>query len=360
MAETKKNSGGLSLGEVLLIGSILMIIGILVLFPVFAQSRGRRHPVSAQNSRQMGLAGIMYGGDYDDTMPVTTNGWLSRMQNVADGHLTVDCPAPGTQDFPAKAAGGQRTDAWPILVMPYIKSRGLFVDAGRSNFSTVGVNQEKLVVNQKIYASEPKAVSDPAYDPEGATFRNQNRFPMYGMNYMYLSPLRIPKDKRKLPDAVNYAVSESHKFTEADDPSGTVYFTESQRTLSDQTRGFFVINAPGMWPAFANNKDGYVAFWTGTGGSGDWVGTTTACADFITPCPTPTTSTNFVYAGYNGGSNVSFLDGHVRYYKAAALAAGTDYPSAVAGSRGHLGSGAKIVDKTKYLWNLTNKNYYGQ
>src|SRR6185369_11283539 len=120
-----------------------------------------------------------------------------------------------------------------------------------------------------------KTVHEKDYDREGATYRNQNRFPFFGVNYMYLSPLRIPKDKRKLPDAVNYAVSEAHGFEEADDPSGTVYFTESQRAPDDATRGFFVVNAPGMWPAFAGNKNGYVAFWSGTAGSGDWVGTTT-------------------------------------------------------------------------------------
>ena len=175
----------------------------------------------------------MYGGDYDDTIPLTTNGWLSRMQDVGDRlktdkgnvHLTVNSPAPGTQDFPAKdAAGGQRTDAWPLLVMPYIKSRGLFISPQRGDL-------------HNIWSHEARPSTDPDYDPDGATYRNQNRFPMYGMNYMFCSPLRVPKNKRGLSDAINYAVSESHTFTEADDPSGTVFFTDSQRALDDPTRG---------------------------------------------------------------------------------------------------------------------------
>lgn len=329
---------GLSLAETILIAAIVMIVFAVLFVPLTSQGgyRMAKRAASAQNNRQVALAGIMYGMDYNDVMPLTTNGWLSRMQNVRDGDKTVDCPAPGTQDFPAKgAAGGQRTDAWPMLLQPYIKSRGLYTNP-------------YLADVHNIFSSPVKAVKDAGYDPEGATYRNQNRFPFYGMNYMFVSPLRIPKSKRGLPDAVNYAVSESHKFTEADDPGATVFFTESQRSMTDHTRGFFVINAPGMWPAFANNKNGYVAFWTGTAGSGDWVGL-------------PKPSTNFVFTQFESrvGCNATFLDGHVKFMTPAAITIGTDYLTAAAGAQGHSGSGAKIIDKSKYLWNLTDKNFYG-
>ncbi len=340
---------GLGLGEVILIAAIVMLVFIALFYPVFARPHVTpRRGVSAAHNRQMALAGILYGADYNDALPIITNGWLCRMQNVKDGTPTVNCPAPGTQSYEASdAAGGQRTDAWPILFEPYLKSRGLYVDPGR------------WPEPHHIFDSPPVAVGDPSYDPEGATYRNQDRFPMYGMNYMFLSPLRVPKSKRGAPIPMNYAVSEGHKFAEADDPSGTVFFTESQRSMSDQTGGFFVVNAPGMWQAFVANKDGYIAFWTGTSGSGDWVGTKTACADYSTPCANPMKSSNFVYLAYNNGCNASFLDGHVKYYHDMALAAGTDYPTAIAGSRGDPGSGAKIIDKKKYLWNLTDKNFYG-
>lgn len=342
---------GMTLGEVVLAAAVLMIVFLVIAYPFVANSHSHHHgAASAQNNRQMCLAGIMYGGDYDDTIPITTNGWLCRLQNISDKQLTVNCPAPGTQDLEAKdAAGGPRTDAWPLRFIPYIKSRGLFYDPnGRPR-------NEEFADQYGIWHSPPHAASDAGYDPEGATYRNQNRFPMYGMNYMFLSPLRIPAAYRKRPNAINYAVSESHKFTDADDPSGTVYFTETQRSLSDIKRGFFVVNAPGMWEAFANGKNGLVAFWSGTAGSGDWVGTNTACADFVTPCPKPIPSANFIYMGINGGCNASFLDGHVKYYKAGALAAGTDYMTATAKADG---SGAHIIDKKKYLWNLDN-NFYG-
>ncbi len=293
----------------------------------------------AQNVRQMALAALMYAGDYDDGLPLTVNGQLSRMQNRKQGQLTINCPGPGTQELPApEAAGGEPTLAWPTLMLPYIKSRVLFVDPVRGD-------------SHQIWAHEAVTPGDPNYDAEGATLRNQNRFPMFGYNYMFLSPLRIPKAKRGLPNAINYAVADSHKSTEADDPSGTIFFATSQASLSDPSRGFFVVNAPGMWATFAKETNGLVGFWNGTPGTGDWVGTNTACPDDSNPCTKPQPSYGFVYMlnPAPAASNVAYLDGHVKYTKAEALAAGTTFPTAVAGSDG---SGAVIVDRKKYLWDL--------
>ena len=339
-----KQAGQITFAGVILAVTIMVALVIFCYPLVTRRGEGTPKAASAQNCRQMALAGIMYGADYDDTIPVTINGWLCRMQNITDKQKTVNCPAPGTQDFVAKAAGGARTDAWPILLYPYIKSRELFVIPDVEDA-------------HHIWSSDPHATTDKGYDPEGATYRNQDRFPFYGVNYMFLSPLRIPKGYRHRPDAMNYAVAEAHTFTEAIDPSNTIYFVESQRSMDDATRGFFVVNAPGMWKAFATNKDGYVAFSTGGAGSGDWVATNTACADLdVLPCPQHKAWNGYVNMQIlHSGDNASFLDGHVRYYKWANLAQGTDYQTAIANSDG---SGAQIVDKKKYLWSL-DKNHIG-
>lgn len=293
---------------------------------------------STQNCRMVTLAGIMYGGDYDDHIPITINGWLCRMQNIPDKKETVNCPAPGTQLFPAQAAGGERADAWPLLVVSYMRTRTLFVNPS--------INDA-----HHVWSSAPHAVTDKGYDPLGATYRNQDRYPFYGLNYMFLSPLRVPKEYRGRHDAMNYAVAESRSFTQAPDPEKTIYAIESQRSMDDSTRGFFVVNAPGMWKTFENNKDGYVAFSSGGAGSGDWVGTETACADLdVLPCPKTGAWNGFTNMTWDkGGDNACFLDGHVKYYKWAALAQGTDYSTAVANSDG---SGAQIIDKKKYLWSF--------
>ena len=334
-----------TLAELLIIVAIVALLA-GVFFATASRPRDPRTGRSAQNNRQMALAAIMYGGDYDDVIPLSINGWMSRLQNRSDAQRTVNCPGPGTQGIPALDAGGaEPARTWVYLVQPYIKSRGLYIVPGRGD--PLG-----------IFSADPTGIGDPGYDPKKNTYRNQGRFPFYGMNYMFVAPIRIPKSKLNKPDPVNYAEGEARTFTGATDPSETIFFVESQRAMDDLDRGFFVINAPGMWPAFAHNKKGYIGFWNGTKGSGDWVGTYTACAKSQEPCPDPMPNHGFAWMGQKRGANASFLDGHVKYLKATAMAGGTDYMSAVAGANGDLGSGAQIVDKRQYLWDY-NGNFYG-
>ena len=342
---TAMKQRGFTLTELGFVAIILAILGIvaLVLFPIFASTRRRPHygAASPQNCRQIALAAIMYGSDFDDTMPITTNGWLSRIQDRKDKELTLNCPTTGTQAIAAPdAAGARRTDAWPLLLLPYIKSRGLLVQPERPD-------------TYNIWSAPAHAISDKDYDPNGATFRNQNLFPMYGYNYMFCSPLRIPASKRMNVNATNYAESEAHTFTEADDPSGTIFFIESRAGIANPGKGFFVVNAPGMWNAFKDNNHGLVAYWTGGAGSGDWVGSGTACADAA--CKDQGMSTGFVSTMMNDGASPTFIDGHVKYMKSMAIAAGTDFMAASATADG---GGAYITDKKHYLWNLT-KDYHG-
>ena len=324
--------------ELLVVIAIIAILAAII-FPIFAQAkRSAKRAASSQNCREMALANMMYGSDWDDNICLMINGPYRDLKNVRDGTLTQ--------------YNEERTDGWPLLVIPYVKSRGLFDDPGREDI-------------HHIFAHNPLASADPGYDPYGATYRNQSRFSFYGVNYLFDSPLLIPASKMSDATPTDFMAGEAHAFTEADDPSGTVFYTESQRgyiptTLTDtigtldSTRGFFGINAPGLWEALAPSSVPYVIFWTGANGSGDW------CGDVDPLTVGRQRETNFVYIGYNGGCNASFLDGHVRYYHDAALAAGTDYLSSTPqdGGTGAFGGGANITDKTHYLWNLSN-NYYG-
>ena len=158
---------------------------------------------------------------------------------------------------------------------------------------------------------------------------------------------------------------EAHTFVEADDPSGTVFFTQSFRGYipkdssdvygtPDFGRGFFVVNAPGLWALLSVDSVSYVILWTGTNCSGDWCGQ-------VREGSTTQRRTNFVYPG-NGSAltSVAFLDGHIRSMSDVQLADGTSYLTAEPQDAGtsYFGGGAEIVDKNRYLWNLTN-NYYG-
>jgi prepilin-type N-terminal cleavage/methylation domain-containing protein/prepilin-type processing-associated H-X9-DG protein len=320
---------------------VIAIIAILaaILFPVFAQAKkAAKKAASAQNNRQMALAGIMYGGDYDDTIPVMISSPYRNLRNVRDGSLT--------------SYGEERADGWPLLLSPYIKSRGLYIDPGRGDVNG-------------IYAGPALATNDPGYIAVKNTYRNQSRFVMYGVNYLFASPLLIPASKMSDATPTDFMAGESHTFTEADDPSGTIFYTESSRGfvpttptdtvgVLDTTRGFFGVNAPGLWNALAGSSIPYVIFWGGTDCSGDW------CGDYLPSVAGRQKNTNWVYIGYNDGANATFLDGHVKYMKDAALAAGTSYLTATPqdGGTGAFGGGATITNKVPYLWNLT-ANYYG-
>jgi len=83
---------------------VIAIIAILaaILFPVFAQAREKARAISClSNSKQLGLAVMMYVQDYDETYPWSMNG--------PDGTNGIDA-----------------VDAWPDLVFPYVKNDGAY------------------------------------------------------------------------------------------------------------------------------------------------------------------------------------------------------------------------------------------
>jgi prepilin-type N-terminal cleavage/methylation domain-containing protein/prepilin-type processing-associated H-X9-DG protein len=292
---------------------VIAIIAILaaILFPVFAQAKkAAKKAASAQNNRQMALAQLMYAGDYDDTISVMINGPYRDLLNVQDGVLT--------------SYGEQRTDGWPLLIMPYIKSRGLFVDPGRGDVNA-------------IWAGPALATLDAGFYPGGTknTYRTQGRFPMYGINYLFDSPLLIPASKMSDATPTDWMQGEAHTTTEADDPAGTIFYTETsrgyQRTTGpdkigvlDTTRGFFGTDAPGLWDVLVASTVPYVIFWNATHCSGDW------CGDRDSATVGIQKGSNYTYIGYNDGANATFIDGHVKYMKDASLASGTNYLASTA------------------------------
>ena len=337
--ERRKGVKGLTLVELLV---VVATIGVLsgILFPVMRQSSIASDKSSARNLRKITLAAIHYGDDYDERIVILVNGAWRNLKNAKDGVLTQ--------------YGDQRTDMWPLLLMPYVKDRSTYVDPTRQD-------------GAKIWSGPPLATNDPGYDPYGANYRNQNRFPFYGMNYLFLSPLEIPSEKMSDPTPTDFGVGEVHRFFQADNPEATVFFTPTMEgripvDVNDKVgtlkidHGYWGVNAPGLWPVLIASSTPYVIQWTGTNCSGDWCGT-----DIDPRTPGVQTSENYFYADpKRAGNNTSFLDGHVRFLKTVDLAAGTNYLSATPmdGGSGAFGGGASITDKTHYIWNL-DENYYG-
>jgi prepilin-type N-terminal cleavage/methylation domain-containing protein/prepilin-type processing-associated H-X9-DG protein len=269
---------------------VIAIIAILaaILFPVFAQAKASaKKTASLSNTKQIGLAAIMYGADSDDMIPIMLNGNWDGL-SVANGN------------------GPFRTKTWVENIQPYMKSWQMVVDPMRGD-------------SEGIYSG--------AGTPSGITsYRNQGRFAQFGLNYLFMSPW---------PNCVN---SEAKSFTQATEPAGTVYVTQSRRFNTTDAGGYFMVNAPGMWPIIAPAPI-YCIIWDGSAGSGNWAGSPTYTRKF----------TSSAYTVNGTSSNTVFLDGHAKNMSVGALTAGTDYGTAVVGGDA---DGAIINDRSKYLWDL--------
>jgi type II secretory pathway pseudopilin PulG len=324
--ESAGRKKGFSLVQLLIVAGIASSISSVV-FPFL--TKGRQDDTihsSMQNVRQVALAGIMYGGDNNDMMPILVSGPYRSLIDVKDG---INTPY-----------GEERTNAWPLTVMPYMKSAQTFKDPTR-------------VDSRNIWSDKAKGVGDDGYDEESNTFRNQSLYPMYGVNYMFCSPGIIPKEKQDSSDAMSYMIGASHGFVEADDPSGTVFYAAS-KYYGMSSQGYFVVNAPGMWRALGASK-AYVTFKNSTPCGADW------CYDTDKVKENPQSETNSVYFNSDRLTPTVFLDGHVKIMTDEQLADGTDYMTATPNDGGKAGSnlgGCSIIDKTHYYWNLTDM-YYG-
>jgi prepilin-type N-terminal cleavage/methylation domain-containing protein len=273
-------SRAFTLIELLVVIAIIAILA-AILFPVFAQAKASaKRTASLSNTKQIGLAAIMYSVDSDDGLPMMMNGPYARL-------VTYN--------------GVNRVDSWVWQIQPYIKSLQLMVDPVGSD-------------SNNIFGSGPFA-----------WFRNQNLFPYFGFNYLFLSPW---------PDC---ARSESRSTTQADEPSQTVMFTQSRHPNYTSTLGYWTATAPGMYPIIAPHPT--YCIWFGAG----WA---------KNPTTGPKNYTAEINTRVGEGSNVGWLDGSAKFMKDSALAAGTDYGSSLNPET------TVITDKSKYLWNLTEE-YFG-
>lgn len=324
-----------------LVSAAAVVVLAGVLFPLAGSTIESAKKSNTGNLSRIAKAAILYGGDYEERIPLTVNGPWRSLRNVRDGRLTE--------------YGEQRTDAWPLLLLPYLKNnRETFVDPRRGD-------------RPGVWSGPPLATDDPGFVLTKNTYRMQNREPMFGVNYEFLSPMVIPSTKMSDATPTDFMSSECRSFFQAWEPSQTIFYTvtmlgrQSRDNLKSDSigtpqteRGDFAANAPGMWNPASSVP--YVQFWTGTDCSGDW------CAD-IDPRSAgkqPSTSTNY-FEEPGRRNNVAFLDGHVRALTDVQMAAGTDYLTATPNSAvpDAKGGGSRITDKTKYLWDLDN-NYYGR
>jgi prepilin-type N-terminal cleavage/methylation domain-containing protein len=289
---------GFTLIELLVVIAIIAILA-AILFPVFAQAKlAAKKTASLSNTKEIGLSEIMYSGDYDDYFVLSDN---------------ATYPSPNGGFLSQLGNNSLNVNAWTYLVQPYIKNFGILVDPG------VGDTGGLILGSQ-------------------ATRYNQNIFAEFGYNYLFLSPW--------------YACvsAEARSATSGVHPAETVMFTSSQGFTTTPNQGWYTSNPPGAWPIIAPSPLACI-WWDGTQGSGNWSANNPPAVGKIT------SSTRAVKP--YGGALTVFTDGHAKFVNDGALAAGTDYGSAVYTNSN---SGAMINGVTNltspgaapsnYLWDL--------
>jgi prepilin-type N-terminal cleavage/methylation domain-containing protein/prepilin-type processing-associated H-X9-DG protein len=127
---------------------VIAIIAILaaILFPVFAQAKeAAKKTQCVSNTKQTGLAGIMYATDYDDTLPAHDNNGSCLYQGMAPpGTATNPCDYPDWGDFRFRMApnntslASKPTMYWGAIE-PYHKNNEIAIctSMGKTQWSAV-------------------------------------------------------------------------------------------------------------------------------------------------------------------------------------------------------------------------------
>ena len=299
----------------------------LILTPIFTSTLASKIS-NKPNLKKISAGAIAYAGDYDDAFP-----WIA---NGSERNLGLSMP------------GAPETLYWPLILLPYVGGdRRVYQDPRRDDLNG-------------IWSGPPLDRTTPGYIATANTFRNQNRFPCFGVNYVFLSPLTAPQGGGVFPDPGTSA-GETHTFAQAKDPANTVFYCVTSRgwvpideegnAMQDTSRGYYVVNPPGMW-GLSKEESPYLLMYNGAPCSGDW------CGDADPKSPGHQRRTGYFYREtILGGNNVAFVDGHVQFMTDLQLTAGTNYWNSVPNGTDN-GGGAKIIDKSKYIWDL-NDDYYG-
>jgi len=114
---------------------VIAIIAILaaILFPVFAQAKdSAKQTQCVSNTKQLGLAALMYANDNDDTLPKHDN-------NGSCSYGETPCDYPDWGDFRNPVNGGPRDVMYFGVIYPYVKNDGISVcpAIGATNWASV-------------------------------------------------------------------------------------------------------------------------------------------------------------------------------------------------------------------------------
>ncbi|HLV80851.1 MAG TPA: prepilin-type N-terminal cleavage/methylation domain-containing protein [Chthonomonadaceae bacterium] len=124
--KSSKPRAGFTLIELLVVIAIIAILA-AILFPVFAQARGKARQITGtSNIKQASLSILMYSQDYDEKFPRTGFGGICHGQTGDDGSIPPgECNQYGTWD-------------WQNTTAPYVKNTGLYTSPGDASQETIG------------------------------------------------------------------------------------------------------------------------------------------------------------------------------------------------------------------------------
>ncbi|MES2460980.1 MAG: DUF1559 domain-containing protein [Armatimonadota bacterium] len=258
----KPSAHAFTLIELLVVIAIIAILA-AILFPVFAQARGKaRQTACMSNMKQMGTAILMYSQDHDELFSYGFN-W----------------------------AGSWTNDTWPHRIQPYCKSLGVFF------------------CPDDALGGQPMPPSAPGANGLGVSYvGNGNYGAWVGNSFELRGPFALlgqaswldakPMSQADIPrPADSVMVAERH---------GDILYQNFQKT-NDDRKGYWAGNASGFGPTAWVGGDST----SGLGATGGFAlpNGTRAAAEY------PNGPDGIVTAKHNGMANFLFCDGHTKSMK---------------------------------------------
>jgi len=275
---------------------VIAIIAILaaILFPVFAQAKlAAKKTSDLSNLKQISLAAIMYGNDYDDT--IFANQYPcggSTLNNFTAQGVCQDYAGNGVllSTAPDQVNGVTSPvnwhDYWCYTIYPYTKNYQLLKDpAAATTFWPGGTTPVAFPAATDVVA--------------GDNLGGQNS---YAINDVWLAPSTLTVGGSTVQPA-------SVTFTSIPRVANTILMMDASfygaaPDVSNESGLWNFGNANGYEAAYVESLDpSYQGYWMNQGGS-NW----TQSGETVTPLQ----ALNLVPSLYNGRLNVAWADGHAK------------------------------------------------